>query len=293
MTIGTFAETFFLKGIKRKKCMSEQDGKVRISYKAGLNEKDPTGFKEYRVPFDKVAEMVRTAGQYSAASFRDEYRDAKHVLPGVELMILDYDDGLTVADALALFSRYIGFIATTKSHRKEKNGVVCDRFRVIIPTKSPITLGTEDYSAMMKEVIINHYGPDRLCCNIARMYYGYPGAEVFSLDGCRLFDWEPFYQSAQDYDRQRRQQQHRRSAKQPSGDRAAVEFNRYIENFMRKNFVPGARNGMLFRLARWLRDEGIDDVARVVTEQNSLSGCPLPDDEVNEVLRKALNPLKT
>jgi len=266
--------------------MNEQDGRVRISYKAGLNEKDPAGFKEYRIPLDMVAEMVQTAGQYSAASFREEYRDAAHVLPGAELMILDYDDGLTVADALSMFGQYVGFIATTKSHRKEKNGVICDRFRVIIPVRSPITLGVEDYKAMMKEVI-NHYGGDRACCNIARMYYGSLGAEVLFLDGCRLFDWKPFYQSAQDQERQRQQQQQRAKQHVPQ-DRKAIVWRKAVETYMQRNFVTGARNITLFKVARWGRDEGIDDVAGVVTELNSLSGCPLPNDEVNKIIGRGL-----
>ncbi|MGB7510933.1 MAG: primase C-terminal domain-containing protein [Pelodictyon phaeoclathratiforme] len=265
--------------------MSEQDGKVLISYKAGLNEQDPAGFKEYRVSLDIVASMVKKAGQYSATPFRDEYRDAAHALPGAELMILDYDDGLSVTDAQSAFCQYMGFIATTRSHRKEKNGVVCDRFRVILPTRTPIMLGTEDFRAMMK-VVINHYGPDRACCNISRMYYGYSGAEVLFLDGCRLFDWEPFYQSAQDQERQRRQrQQQQRFRQHQSEDRKAVVLDKAIQTFMQKNFVAGARNTTLFRLTRWLHDEGVDDVAGVVAEQNRHSCCPLPDDEVKKIVK--------
>ncbi len=260
------------------------DGKVLISYKAGLNEKDPTGFKEYRVPLDMAAEIVTTAGQYSAAPFRDEYRDAEHALPGAELVILDYDDGLTVADALSMFCQYIGFIATTKSHGKEKNGVVCDRFRVILPARSPIMLDAENFRSMMKEVI-NHYGPDKACCNIARMYYGFVGAEVVFLDGYQLFDWKPFYQLAQDQEQQRRQQQPR-FKQQYAGDRKAVALNKAIETFMRKNFVTGARNVTLFRLARWLSDEGVDDPVRMIIEQNMRSGCPLPDEEVKKIIKK-------
>ena len=260
------------------------DGKVLISYKAGLNEKDPTEFKEYRVPLDMVAEMVTTAGQYSATPYKDEYRDAVHALPGAELVILDYDDGLTVADALSMFGQYIGFIATTKSHGKEKNGVVCDRFRVILPTRSPIMLDAEKFRSMMKEVI-NHYGPDKACCNIARMYYGCVGADVVFLDGCQLFDWEAFYQMAQDQEQQRRQQQPR-FTQHYAGDRKAVALDKAIQTFIQKNYVTGARNATLFRLARWLRDEGVDDLARVIIEQNMRSGCPLPDDEVKKIIKK-------
>ena len=120
---------------------------------------------------------------------------------------------------------------------------------------------------------------------MSRMYYGYPEAEVFFLEGCQLFDWEPFYQLAQDQEQQRRQQQPR-FKQQYAGDRKAVALNKAIETFMRKNFVTGARNVTLFRLARWLSDEGVDDPVRMIIEQNMRSGCPLPDEEVKKIIKK-------
>ena len=264
--------------------MGEPNGLVRISYKQGLNEKDPTGFKEYRIPFDMVAEMVQTAGQYSAASFRDEYRHSEHAIPGSELIILDYDDGVKLVDAVDMFRQYIGIVATTRSHQKEKHGVVCDRFRVILPTLKPVKLEAVEFSKMMKEVIHN-YGTDKACSDMSRMYYGYPEAEVFFLEGCQLFDWEPFYQSALDKDRQR-QQQYKKPIQQPSGDREAAQMDKAIQTFMQRNFVPGARNPTLFRVAKWLRDERVDDVAGRVAALNNQSGCPLPDEEVSKIIRK-------
>ena len=264
--------------------MGEVDGNVLISYKAGLNEKDPTGFIADRLPLDRVADMVRTACQYSAVEFRDGYRDARHAIPGSELIILDYDDGVKLVDAVDMFRQYIGIVATTRSHQKEKHGVVCDRFRVILPTLKPVKLEAVEFSKMMKEVIHN-YGTDKACSDMSRMYYGYPEAEVFFLEGCQLFDWEPFYQSALDKDRQR-QQQYRKPIQQASGDREAAQMDKAIQTFMQRNFVPGARNPTLFRVAKWLRDERVDDFAGRVAALNNQSGCPLPDEEVSKIIRK-------
>ena len=262
--------------------MESADGKVLISYKAGLNEKDATGFRVGWVTLDRVADMVRSAGQYSAVEFREGYRDAAHAIPYSELMILDYDDGVTLGDAAEMFRQYIGIVATTRNHRKEKNGVACDRFRVILPTREPVMLGVEEYRKMMSEVIHN-YGTDKACSNMSRMYYGYPDAEVAFLSGYQLFDWMPFYQSALDKERQ---QQYRRPIQQPSGDRQAAQLDKAIQTFMGKNFVTGARNARLFRLSRWLKDEGVPDIQNRLYSLNSLSGCPLPDDEVNKILKR-------
>ena len=78
---------------------TEPDGKVLISYKKGLNQKEPAGFTTARVALDRIAVMVRTAGQYAPVPFRNGYRDAQHSLPGAELIILDYDNGYTLGEA--------------------------------------------------------------------------------------------------------------------------------------------------------------------------------------------------
>jgi len=266
--------------------MNNANGNVLVSYKAGLNEKDPTGFKAYRLPFDKVADMVQSAVQYSAVEFREGYRDAAHAIPFSELIILDYDDGVTLSDAVEMFGRYVGIVATTRSHQKEKHGIVCDRFRVILPTLRPVKLDAVEYSKMMRDVI-NHYGTDKACKNMSRMYYGNPDAEVSFLDGSKLFDWEPFYQAARDKE-QERQRERERYKQQDAAELDAAELDKYVNNVMRKNYKPGARNNVLFWVARQLREAGYCDVAGKVAELNTVYGCPpLEPDEVNKIVRNA------
>ncbi len=260
--------------------MSDVDGKTLVSYKVGLNEKEPSGFRAYRITLDRVADMVRSAGQYSAVEFRDGYRDAAHAIPYSELIVLDYDDGVTLCDAVEMFRQYIGIVATTRSHRKEKNGVVCDRFRVILPTRKPVLLEVEEFRMMMKEVIHN-YGTDKACSNISRTYFGCPDAEVVFLCGYQLFDWMPFYQSALDKARQR-QQQHREQ--EAAGNREAAQLDKANRTYWEKNFVSGARNLTVFTLGKWRKDAGAP--LDILYSWNSQSDNPLPEDEVNNIIKR-------
>lgn len=52
------------------------------------------------------------------------------------LLIFDIDDGMSMVEATKLFRRYKHLITTTKSHRMSKNGIKCDRYRVILPASN-------------------------------------------------------------------------------------------------------------------------------------------------------------
>ncbi|MEI7789422.1 MAG: hypothetical protein WCI23_12290 [Chlorobiaceae bacterium] len=261
--------------------MNEADGKVLISYKAGLNEKDPTGFRAFRVPFFRLANMVKSAGQYSSVQFREGYRCAKNAIPFSELIILDYDAGVTLCDAAEMFRQYIGLIATTRSHQKEKHGVICDRFRVILPTLRPVKLDAVEFSKMMSGVI-NRYSTDKACKDISRMYYGNPESEVSFLDGYQLFDWEPFYQSALDKERQR-QQQYRKPVRYSLGDRDVADLDKATCTYWARNFAHGRRNSTVFTLGVLRKNAGAP--MDILYSLNGSSGCPLTDDEMNRVVR--------
>lgn len=49
------------------------------------------------------------------------------------LIIFDFDDGFTIYEAMMKFKGYEYIISTTKSHQTKKKGVVCDRYRVLLP----------------------------------------------------------------------------------------------------------------------------------------------------------------
>ena len=257
---------------------SRLDGRVLVSF----SQHQAEGFRSERIFFDRVEGMVRFKGNYSATAFRDGYRDGDHALQGQELIILDFDDRYTIGEAMVDFGEYVGVIATTRNHMKEKHGIVAERFRVILPTDKPIMLEREAFKLMMAEVMRRFVHADPACKNIDRMYYGFPDAEVFYLDGSRLFAWEGFYQAAVVMQRERERQ---RKGRERRPDSEATVQRSYL-TFFRNRFVPGNRNNALYQLACWMRDDGVVELEWLLRELNSGSGCPLEEEEMQKIFRR-------
>ena len=256
----------------------EPDGRVLVSF----SQRQAEGFRSERILFDRVEGMVRFRGNYSATAFRDGYRDGNHALQGQELVILDFDDRYSIGEAMVDFTEYVGVIATTRNHMKEKHGVLAERFRVILPTDKPIMLDREAFKLMMAEVMRRFVHADAACKNIDRMYYGFPESEVFYLEGSRLFEWEGFYRAGVARLRERELQRSGR-VRRPDG-KATVQKS-YL-TFFQNRFVPGNRNNALFQLACWMRDDGVMELERLLREMNSGSGCPLEEEEMQRILRR-------
>ena len=247
-----------------------------------FSERQAEGFRAERILFDRVEGMVRFRGNYSATAFRDGYRDGDHALPGQELVILDFDAQYSIGEAMVDFAEYVGVIATTRNHLREKHGVVAERFRVILPTERPIMLEREAFKVMMAEVMRRFVHADGACKNIDRMYYGFPESEVFYLEGSRLFAWEGFYRAA--IVRHIEKEWQRRGWERRAESEASVQKS--YRTFFQNRFVPGNRNNALFQLACWMRDDGVMELERLLREMNSGSGCPLEEEEVQRILRR-------
>jgi hypothetical protein len=143
-------------------------------------------------------------------------------------------------------------------------------------------LDREGFKLMMAEVMRRFVHADAACKNIDRMYYGFPEAEVFYLDGLRLFDWESFYREAMVRLSERERQ---RSVRVRRPDSEATVQKSYL-TFFQNRFVPGNRNNALFQLACWMRDDSVIELERLLREMNSGSGCPLEEEEVQRILRR-------
>lgn len=87
-----------------------------------------------------------------------------------KLLALDIDGGCTIAEAQ---SRLFGFryvIAPTRSHLKEKNGIVCERYRVILFLSELITDQTT-YAATWNSAFQLLPKIDVACKDVARQYF--------------------------------------------------------------------------------------------------------------------------
>ena len=122
-------------------------------------------------------QKVVTKNIWSHILYHDNKRLEKH-FQSTNMLVLDVDEGLSLSEAVKLFAEYKHIIFTTKSHQKEKNGVVADRFRVVLFLDKTIT-DLEEY----KQIALFYTSSvfdfcDGACKDGARFWF--PSKEVVS-----------------------------------------------------------------------------------------------------------------
>lgn len=91
---------------------------------------------------------------------------------------LDFDDSVSLDEAISIFKDYRCIIATTENHRKQKNGVYADRFRVVIPWERRIVCSNEYRHSM--SLAIERYSADGACKDAGRLFK--PSVDVALLN---------------------------------------------------------------------------------------------------------------
>ena len=94
--------------------------------------------------------------------------------------VLDFDDGeMTLSQAMEQWQDCVHVIGTTKSHLKEKGGLVCDRFRVALKFSQTIT-DLKTYRYNMK-ILLDRFPADKACKDGARFFF--PCTQIVSIQG--------------------------------------------------------------------------------------------------------------
>lgn len=115
-------------------------------------------------------EVANIITKYAASSclWASGYRIKKNFRVA-DWMGLDFDEGMTLEEAVKTFSSYLHIIATTKSHQIEKNNKVCDRFRVFLRFGNRCT-NAKDYEATAR-MLVKKFGADKACVDAARFFW--------------------------------------------------------------------------------------------------------------------------
>jgi len=126
-----------------------------------------------------AAELVRSIKAGYAYSY--EYNGtnrSKSAFKASDIISLDFDEGLTLGDALAdpFISKYATIIYTTPSHTDQAH-----RFRVIFALDRTITDARELVAATSS--LISRLGADEAAKDAARLFYGNQSAIVHHLGG--------------------------------------------------------------------------------------------------------------
>ena len=146
--------------------------------------RDASGYVHYdNVEFSDIPDMVMSEGNYCACKLIDEYRLDDNFDGYVDVIIIDVDETCNLEQAKIMFAKYNYWIITSKSHQKEKNGVVCDRFRIFIPLDKTIYI-RQQMEAVYGDFINKYLFIDTSCRNVSRFFYSSPeDALVFYNEG--------------------------------------------------------------------------------------------------------------
>ena len=255
--------------------MESNDGsKIILSISTELAE----GYVPKLSKWDDLGEMLSSHFEYSNHHFRDEYRDHEHALEQFNMIIIDVDDGMPLATAMEAMSGYEYIMGTTKSHQKDKNGFVCDRYRILIPLECTIELNRDDYSQFMTNIFDwLPFEPDRACKDIARKFSGYTEAEVFKNEGMKI-DPLDFVPSTT------------RQEKTAERVKDLGDIDGLMKWFL-LNTEKGGRNNQVHRFTMALADGGIpqEEVINRVIHMNSMLDEPLPERELYDSVFKTLS----
>ena len=137
---------------------------VSVSEDGGLSKFSPT---HVETP-DELAKIICN-GRYSPIVYKNNKRHQSN-FDYADIVALDFDGDLSLKEARLQFKAYTHIIAPTKSHQKEKNGIVADRFRVVLFLSERIT----DLQVYRNTVI-----------GLLRMF---PQADPQCKDGARYFE---------------------------------------------------------------------------------------------------------
>ncbi len=178
--------------------ITEQPDEVHISLADHNDEKNPKGFEKKAVHWNELVDVMSMGRAYSPSFFTGGHRKSTNYTGGNDLVFLDIDEGMTLDQAKKAFSGLKSIIVTTKSHRKEKRGIVADRFRVVLKLSESINLPADEYRIAMQS-IFDFFGSvaDRSTKDPARFFYSSPvECEVWYSAGDKLFNWKEVYDKA-------------------------------------------------------------------------------------------------
>lgn len=205
------------------------------------------------------------------------HRSETDMVAGFNILVLDVDEDISIKYVQSLLSDYEYLIHTTKSHQIEKNGKICDRFRILLPMSHTLKLSADDYKAFMANV--QEWLPfltDTATFQRSRKWATNANAQVITNSG-KLLDVLPFIPKTT------KEQNYK-------ADRKPLENLSNVERWFAARMVQGNRNNELFKYGALLLDSGmsLDNVERQIIDFNSRLSDPLSEQELAHTVFKSL-----
>ena len=268
------------------------DININFSYSIKADDIANCLFLPKEIDIAEARKLLRADGRYCMCWFKNNYRKSENYIPGsINTIALDFDDGVTIEEFKEMAKNYYFVIGTTKSHRKLKNGVIADRFRVLLPLSTAFNLSAWEYGIMMDEVN-RFFGSDPACRDVARQFRGNPEAEVIYNMG-ELFEWERFLDKGikrlmiKNFYARKAQQYSAKSAQFEKTKKPTMSFFRAARKVFDREYVTGNRNNTVARILLWGIDQGInyEQLTKTLKAWIMESDEPLPEREIEAMFR--------
>ncbi|AUR97297.1 coil containing protein [Vibrio phage 1.238.A._10N.261.52.F10] len=209
-------------------------------------------------------------------NFMEKHRCKENAIPEFNMVVLDVDDGVSLETAQLLLKDYEALFYTTKSHQIDKNGVVCDRFRVVLPIKYHLKMNDEEFKEFMGNI------------------FDWLPFKVDDVTGQRARKWEAFngsheYQHGTVLDPTQFIPKTAKNEKYVKEVQDLGDMDK-IESWFARSIGEGNRNNTLARFSFMLYDSGLApaDVEDAVIKFNDKLKNPLSKDELKSTVIKSL-----
>lgn len=222
---------------------------------------------------------------YSFGLFKDGYRNKENTYAISNVLCFDIDEGLSIQECKELLTNWSYMIITTKSHQKDKHGVVCDRYRLILPLTEEPSMSDygEFYDYVGQMLGLTH---DRATKDVSRFYFPNKDQKVYIN---RINRETPLDTNLL---RKMFLADKARKLEESKNKEVKITFEGNVDALVRwfkEHTVEGGRNNFLFRMTKALEKENIppNDIVRMVEEVNYSLDSPLSDKELQKtVLRE-------
>jgi hypothetical protein len=196
---------------------------------------------------------------------------------------VDIDEGITLQEMLDLLNKIdiIYILYTTKSHQKEKNGIVCDRYRILIPFKFHIQI-SEDLFPIFYDNIMEVFGittHDKATRSLSRLWFTNSDAEVYINKDGNLFDALSFLPETE---KNEKLENSIKSLENVEEDKIGKRLFG-MKKWLLANTSIGNRNDNLFKFGMFVRDLGLDFEEHII-EVNKLLDEELPEREIKRII---------
>ena len=230
-----------------------------------------SGYTSDTVNFDEISKLTKLKGYHFVnCHLKDEagtggYRDEKHAIPKINMVVIDVDGGTSIDTAKLLLSEYKFLIYTTKRHTAQSH-----RFRILLPLSHYIELSGNEYKEFMNNIYDwLPFEVDRQTNQLSRKWLTNDGTHIDNPGVEEVLDALQFIPKTKIAEKQ----------KQFLNKSGSLSN---LERWFAAKAEEGGRNNMLIRYAYCLIDLGksIEDIRDRVLALNSKIEEPLSETEV-------------